>query len=354
MTSENESLKSQNKLMKRWKLKAGSTNLESLVMEEIEIPEPGPGQVRIKMKAASINYRDQIVLQGSFGILSADITPLSDGAGEIDTLGEGVTQWNIGDKVTTIYSPEEWKDGSPIPGLTFGLGAEGMDGVLAEYIVLSAGRIMLSPTNFSMIEASTLPCAALTAWTAINGDRPYKSRITKGDKVLALGTGGVSLFALLLAKASGAEVFGSSSSNEKIEKLKEIGVYNTTNYVENTSWGEAVFAESGGVDKIVNTVGGSAIEQSIKAIGFGGEIAFMGLFDFAEKAPDFVTLMTKGAAIRGTAVGSVSAHKDLVNFVNEYHIKPPIDKVFPFDKAIEAYKAATSRDLFGKVVIEIN
>tara|TARA_R110002020_G_scaffold441846_1_gene652891 strand:+ start:2264 stop:3313 length:1050 start_codon:yes stop_codon:yes gene_type:complete len=341
--------------MRRWVLKAGETTLDGLKIENVAIPEPGPGQVRIKMKAASINYRDQIVLQGMYGgAVSSDIIPLSDGAGIIDKLGENVTKWHEGDKVTSVYTPEEWADGPPIPGLDFGLGSEGHHGVLAEYIILNAERIALAPEKWTLIEAATIPCAALTAWTAVNGDRPYARPLTEKDKVLGLGTGGVSLFSLLFAKAAGAEVIGTSSQQEKLDKLSELGITNSVNYSEEEKWGEVIFDSYGGASKVINTVGGSAIDQTIAAVEFGGEIAFMGLFDYAEKAPNFVNLMMKGASIRGTAVGSTAAHLDLVDFINTHDFKPPIHKVFPFKEAVEAYKAATSKDLFGKIVIEID
>jgi NADPH:quinone reductase-like Zn-dependent oxidoreductase len=341
------------KTMNKWVIKAGATTLEDLYMTTVPVPQPGAGQVRVKMKAASINYRDHIVLTGAYGAITQDIIPLSDGAGVIDALGEGVTQWTIGDKVTTVYAAEEWIDGPPTPGLTFGLGAEGMDGVLAEYAILSAKRITSAPSNLSFIEASTLTCAGLTAWTALKGDRPYPKPVKLGDKVLALGTGGVSLFSLILAKAMGAEVTGTSSSEEKLNKLREIGAVDAINYVELENWGDAVFEKTGGVNKVINTVGGSAIDQSLAAVSYGGEIASMGMFDLGGKPLNFITLMMKGASIRGTAVGSHSAHKDLVEFIEQNDIKPPVDKVFSFANAKEAYQAATSRDLFGKVVIEI-
>jgi NADPH:quinone reductase-like Zn-dependent oxidoreductase len=230
-----------NTTMRKWVLKAGATSLQDLYMETVPIPTPGIGQVRVKIKAASINYRDQIVLTGMYGSLTTDIIPLSDGSGEIHALGEGVTAWKVGDRVTTVYAAEEWIDGPPTPGLTFGLGAEGMDGVLAEYVILSDKRVTYAPSNMSFIEASTLPCAGLTAWTALNGDRPYAKPVKKGNRVLTLGTGGVSLFALLLAKAMGAETIGTSSNEEKLQKLKDLGADQVINYVESENWGEIAF-----------------------------------------------------------------------------------------------------------------
>jgi NADPH:quinone reductase-like Zn-dependent oxidoreductase len=352
-TNDRAVLEPETKKMNKWVIKAGATTLEDLYMTTVPVPEPGIGQVRLKMKAASINYRDHIVLTGAYGSITGDIIPLSDGTGVIDALGEGVTQWNIGDKVTTVYAAEEWIDGPPTPGLTFGLGAEGMDGVLADYAILSAKRVTNAPSNLSFIEASTLPCAGLTAWTALKGDRPYAKPVRQGDKVLTLGTGGVALFSLILAKAMGAEVIGTSSNEEKLQKLKDLGAVDAINYVEINNWGGVVFDKTGGVDRVINAVGGSATDQSLAAVGYGGEIASMGMFDLEGKPLNYITLMMKGASVRGTAVGSHNAHRDLVQFIEWKNIKPPVDKVFSFANAKEAYQAATSRDLFGKVVIEI-
>ncbi len=339
--------------MRRWLLKAGATNLDSLVLEEAPIPTPGPGEVRVRVRAVSINYRDQLILTGQYGqALTHDVIPLSDGAGEIDALGAGVQAWQVGDKVTSVYAAG-WADGPPIPNLGFGLGSNDGNGMLAEYVLLKADRVMAAPKTLSLLEAATLPCAALTAWTALNGDRPYARRVGKGDKVLVLGTGGVSLFALLLAQAAGAEIIGTSSQNDKLERLRALGAADTVNYRDTPNWGEVVFARTGGVKRVVNSAGGSAMDQSIAAVGYGGEIAFMGLFDQAATVPPFLYLMMKGASIRGTAVGSAAAYADLLAAIDASGIKPPIDKVFPFEQAKEAYQAAVAPDLFGKIVIQV-
>lgn len=339
--------------MRRWLLKAGAANLDSLVLEEAPIPEPGPGEVRVKVHAASINYRDQLILTGQYGqTLTADVIPLSDGAGEIDAVGSGVQQWTVGDQVTSIYA-EGWADGPPIPGLTFGLGANGSDGMLAEYVLLKADRVIAAPQSLSLLEAATLPCAALTAWTALNGDRPYAKAVGAGDKVLVLGTGGVSLFALLLARAVGAEVIGTSSQSDKLDRVRALGAVDAVNYRDTPNWGEVVFERTGGVKRVVNSAGGSAMDQSIAAVGYGGEIAFMGLFDQAATPPPFLYLMMKGASVRGTAVGSAAAYADLIQAIDASGLKPPIDRVFPFEQAKEAFQAAVSPELFGKIVIKI-
>lgn len=356
MESRNESAAHlpQTGSMRRWILKAGAAGLDDLRLEDAPIPTPGRGQVRIRMNAASLNFRDQIILKGTYGSVSKDIIPLADGAGIIDALGSGVTKFKEGDKVMTIYSVEEWTDGPPVPEMSYGLGADGTDGVLPEYIVLNEGKVTAAPHSLSMIEAATLPCAGVTAWTALKGDRPYINPIKKGEKVLVLGTGGVSLFAMLLGRAMGADIIGTSGSDDKLQKFRDAGAIASVNYNTMDNWGDIIFERTGGANKVVNAVGGAAVEQSLAALAFGGEIATMGLHELGEKPFNYISLMSKGASIRGTAVGSAAAHRDLVAFIDEHHIKPPIDKVFPFEEAVEAYQAAVSRDLFGKIVIQIS
>lgn len=341
-------------MMRRWVLQAGTTNLDGLVLEEAPIPTPGPGQVRVKVHAASINYRDQLILTGQFGqAIEAATIPLSDGAGVVDAIGPDVTKWAVGDRVTTVYAFNDWVDGPPPPGLPFGLGAKGVDGVLAEHVLIASEQLAAAPATLSLLEAATLPCAALTAWTALKGDRPYTRPLGAGDNVLTLGTGGVSLFALLLARAMGANVIGTSSQNDKLTRLRALGAVEALNYRETPTWGEVVFARTGGVKRVVNTAGMSAMAQAIAAVGPGGEIAYMGLFDFVADSLPLVNLMAKGASIRGTAVGSANAHHDLVQFMDAHGIKPPIDRVFAFEQAKEAYQAALSPELFGKIVIQV-
>jgi len=342
--------------MRRWILKANATSLDGLVLEDAPLPEPGPGEVRVRVHAASLNYRDQIILTGQYGVkVTEDLIPLSDGAGAIDAVGPGVATWSVGDRVTSLYF-KNWRDGPPIPGMGFGLGSprDGEQGMLAEYVILAADRVAAAPKSLSFIEAATLPCAALTAWTALNGDRPYTRRIGQGDKVLALGTGGVSLFALLLARAAGAEVIGASSQDEKRERLRALGATDTVNYQTTPTWGEVVFGRTGGVDRVVNAAGGAAMDQSIAAVGYGGEVALMGLFTMADAPPNFVLLMTKGASIRGVAVGSAAAYADLVAAVDAASLKPPIDRTFGFEEAKDAYRAQISPHLFGKIVIDVS
>ncbi len=339
--------------MRRWILKAGAVNVDGLFLEEAPIPNPGPGEVRIRVHAVSLNYRDQIILTGKYGqTATEDLIPVSDGAGVIDAVGLGVDKWKVNDHVVGIYF-KDWPDGPPVPGMGFGLGSNGQSGMLAEYVILTADRVTAAPKTLSLAEASTLPCAALTAWTALNGDRPYCIQITQGDKVLVVGTGGVSLFGLLLARAAGADVIATSSQDDKLERVRKLGASDTINYKKTENWGEEAFGRTGGVQRVVNAAGGSAMDQSIAALAFGGEVAFMGLFDQATVPPNFLVLMMKAGSIRGTSVGSAAAFVDLIQYVDAKHIKPPIDQTFAFEQVKEAYHAQASPDTFGKIVIQV-
>ncbi len=339
--------------MKRWIVKTGATSLDGLVPEQTSMPEPGVGEVRIKVHAVSLNARDQLLLKGQYGIATGDFIAVSDGAGEIDALGSDVDGWSVGDKVTGLYF-NGWIDGPPPPGLGWGLGSDGEDGMLAEYVVLKADRVAPAPESLSFEQAACLPCAALTAWSALNGNRPYKSRIGQGDKVLVTGTGAVAQFALLFAKAAGADTAATTSRDDKFDKIRALGASTIVNYASDPAWGEAAAAAAGGFDRVVNAIGGAALDQSIAALAPGGEIAFMGLYEQAETAPNFPGLMSVGGSIQGVSVGSAMAYKDMVAFIDTNDIRPVIAQTFTMDEAREAYQTAASGKLFGKVVIKVS
>lgn len=339
--------------MQRWMMNAGVTDVEGLVLEEAPMVEPGPGEVRIRVRAVSINYRDQLVLmEGPFGRLEGrDLMPLSDVAGEIDALGEGVQGWALGDRVTNLHFME-WEDGpAPTGGTGLGLGALDEDGVLAEYVVLPTARVTRAPHNLDFSEAATLPVAGVTAWHSVFADHP----VSEGQKVLILGSGGVSLFSLQLAQAENAEVFAVVRRDEQGERLKEMGVSAFVNSTEIPEWGEKVFEFSdGGVQKAVDTVGAGTLNQSIGSLGGGGEVTFVGLFEMDGAPVDVMSLMGKAASLRGISVGSHRMHRDLVEAIEHHDIHPVIDSRFAFDDAQDAFRAQASRGIFGKIVIELS
>ncbi|MDO7925685.1 NAD(P)-dependent alcohol dehydrogenase [Pseudomonas sp. KFB-139] len=338
--------------MKRWMIAAGSTSLDGMVMQEVPRPEPGAGEVLVKVDSVSLNARDLLLLHGTFGVSPRDFVPVSDGAGEIVAVGAGVDEWVVGDKVTGILY-RAWIDGPPTQGQGWGLGSPDEDGMLAEYVVLRAERVAAAPKTLTLEEAACIPCAALTAWTALNGDRPYRNPVRKGDKVLATGTGTVALFSVLFAKAVGATVVVTTSRDSKSSRIRALGASDVINYKTHSNWGEVAFERFEGFQRVVNAGGAGELDQSIAALAPSGEIALMGLYTFASTPPDLVTLMMKAASIRGLSVGSAMAHKDMVDFIDTHGIKPPIAKVFAMSDAPAAYESAASGEPFGKVVIRV-
>lgn len=336
--------------MRRWILQAGATDLDGLVMQDVPLPEPGPGEVRVRVHAVSLNYRDQLVLKDATGRLrmpGRDLVPVSDGAGEIDAVGAGVDAWTVGDRVTSLYFKDRLQ-GPPHATMGFGLGSMDEDGMLAECVVLAAERVIRAPKSLSHAEAATLPCAGLTAWSALGGG----GLVGPGSKVLVLGTGGVSLFALVLARAVGAEVVATTSQDAKQERLAALGASHAVNYRDVPDWGRAVFDLTGGVDRVVNAAGTGSMNQSMAALRPGGEVAVTGLMTFGEPL-DPMLLMGKGVTVRGIAVGDAEGAKALSQAVNAHHVKPPINRTFSFEDAKDAYRAQSSPEVFGKIVINV-
>jgi NADPH:quinone reductase-like Zn-dependent oxidoreductase len=335
--------------MRRWILKAGATTTEGLVEDWIDRPEPGPGQVRVRIVAASLNYREHLVLGNAGGVWRADIdlVPVADGAGVIDAVGEGVEKWTAGDRVVTVYL-KGFNSWPPNADMGMGLASRDEQGVLAEYVILDAERVTRAPASLTLEQASTLPCAALTAWTALQQAHP----IADGDTVLTLGTGGVSLFAIGLAKALGARVYATSSRADVRDRLIALGVTETFDYKTDADWGKTVFAATGGIDKVVNTAGMGSMNQSLEAMAFGGDVAVVGLMTFGDVI-DPGPFLAKGATLRGIPVGSRDGLDEMITFIDAKGLKPIIHKTFEFGEARAAYAAQLSADLFGKIVIRV-
>lgn len=337
--------------MRQWLVPAGSTSLDHLRMVETAMPTPGPGEVLVRVRACSLNYRDQIIPLGFYmgGVVQQDTVPLSDGAGEIAALGQGVTSLAVGDRVAGTFF-QNWLDGPPNPGAGPALGAPPADGMLQEYVVLPAHGVVPLANSLDYAQAACLPCAGVTAWNALmEGPRP----LSAGESVLVLGTGGVSLLALQIAKAAGAQVIATSSSDEKLERVKALGADHVINYRTNPEWGEeAARLAGGGVDHVVEVGGSGTLKQSIAAVGFAGEIALIGVLTReGDTGPH--GLMFKGATLRGIFVGSKGMAQRLHSFVDAHAIKPVVDRRFGMDQALDAYRYQSSAGLFGKVVIEI-
>lgn len=337
--------------MRQWVIAAGSTSLDDLRLDETATPQPGPGQVLVRVRACSLNYRDQIIPLGFYmgGVVQQDTVPLSDGAGEIAAVGEGVSSLSVGDRVAGIFF-QDWMDGPPNPGMGAALGAPPAPGMLQDYVVLPEHGVVRLAETLDFKQAACLPCAGVTAWNALmEGPRPVKA----GDTVLVLGTGGVSLLALQIAKAAGAVVIATSSSDEKLDRVKALGADHVINYRTNPEWGaQAARLAGGGVDKVVEVGGAGTLRQSIAAVGFAGEVALIGVLT-REGDTNPHGLMFKGASLRGIFVGSKGMAQRLNAFIDAHGIKPVVDRTFGMENARDAYAYQSSAGLFGKVAITL-
>jgi NADPH:quinone reductase-like Zn-dependent oxidoreductase len=308
--------------------------------------------VLIRVRACSLNYRDQAIVSGNYfgGKVATDITPLSDGAGEVEAVGEGVTGFKPGDRVAGTFF-QNWTSGPPNPNAGPALGTYPASGMLSEYVVLSERGVVPIAASLSFEEAACLPCAGVTAWNALmEGPRA----VGPGRSVLVLGTGGVSLLALAIATAAGARVIATSSSDEKLERVRSLGADETMNYRNTPQWGaEAAKLAGGGVDHVVEVGGAGTLMQSMTAVGFNGEIALIGVLAREGDTNPHI-LMPKGASLRGIFVGSAEMAMKLNRAIDATAMKPVIGRAFAFDEARQAYEYQASPDLFGKVVIRVD
>lgn len=337
--------------MRAYRLSQGAASLDALQRVELDRPEPRRGEVLIRVRACSLNYRDQMIVQGRYfgGPIDQAITPLSDGAGTVEAIGEDVTRFAVGDRVAGIFF-QNWFDGPPNPAAGPALGAPPAKGMLAEYVTLPETGVVRIAETLSFEEAATLPCAGVTAWNALaEGPRCVRP----GSSVLVLGTGGVSLLALQIARAAGATVIATSSSDEKLERVRALGASQGVNYRSDANWGAtAARLAGGGVGHVIEVGGAGTLAQSMQAVGYAGEVALIGvLTQQGDTSPH--TLMMKGAWLRGVFVGSRAMAERLNAAVDAAGIKPVIDRVFPFEAAADAYRYQSSATLFGKVVISV-
>jgi NADPH:quinone reductase-like Zn-dependent oxidoreductase len=335
--------------MRAWLMPKGCDGFDKLYETDLPDPEPGPGEVLIAPKAWSINYRDFAVATGKYfgGPITEPSIPLSDGAGEVIAVGEGVNNVAVGDKVQGSFFLD-WMDGPQAMGRALGDGKS--PGMLAEKVVLPQQGVVKVASSLSYAEAACMPCAGVTAYNALfMGGRP----VGPGSRVLVLGSGGVSMIALQLAKAAGAEVIATSSSDEKLERVKALGADHLVNYKTTPEWGAHIAKNFGGATQVVEVGGVGTLQQSMNALAPEGEIALIGVLSDGEP-PHPRQLMRTGGSIRGIFVGSVRMAIDLNTMVDEHAIKPPIVATFGFDEATAAYAHAWGPDSFGKTVIALD
>lgn len=328
--------------------------IEAWKLVERPDPTPGPEQVIVRMRAASLNYRDLLMSRGEYGgPLKTDLIPLPDGAGEIVAVGAGVTRWKAGDRVCGAYFPT-WQ-GGPLRAEYFqqALGSGSVDGVLAQYVALPASGVVRTPSHLSDEEAATLPCAALTAWNALFAPA---ARPGPGASVLVQGTGGVSIFAAQLARAAGLRVIGTSSSAAKLERLRALGVDEVINYREQPEWQEEVLrlTRGEGVDQVIEVGGAGTLKRSLEAIKYGGTVSLIGLLTGFGGEINPLPVLFKGARLEGVIVGSVLSFEQMNRSIEELGLRPVVDEVFPLARAAEALAKMAASTHFGKIVVRID
>jgi NADPH:quinone reductase-like Zn-dependent oxidoreductase len=322
----------------------GSTGLDGLKRVERERPAAGAGQVLVRMRAASLNFRDLAIVAGKYfrGPLEHDTIPLSDGAGEVAAVGPGVTQLAVGDRVVATFT-----QGHPPAALGFPL-----DGCLTEYAVFGVDGVLKLPPHLTFEEAATLPCAGVTVWNALmHGPRSLKP----GETVLALGTGGVAIYALQIAKITGARAIITSSSDAKLERARALGADHCINYKTTPDWEKRVLelTDGQGADHVIDTGGVGTLPRSYVAVGTNGTVSVIGVMTRPEGDLSPYPLMTKGAMVRGIFVGGREHFEGLMKAVVVNELHPVVDKTFAFDAAPEAFKHLKAAQHFGKVVITI-
>lgn len=322
--------------------------LENIYIDERPDPVPGPGQVLVRVRASSLNYHDFAVAIGGIPTPDGRIL-MSDGAGDVLAIGDGVTHFKPGDKVISTFFPN-WQDGGATLAKLQGVPGDSADGFAAELVVTSQNALTKMPEGWSYAEAATLPCAALTAWRGM----VTEAKVKAGDWVLTQGTGGVSIFALQFAKAMGARVIATSSSNEKLERLKEMGADHVINYKETPEWGRKAKELTGGigVDEVVEIGGPGTMAQSIAASRIGGHISLIGVLTGVSGEVPTAMLFSSNITVSGITVGSRREQEDMIDAINAANFKPVIYKGFPLEELAKAFELQASQQHFGKIVVE--
>ena len=335
--------------MKRYVID-GTFTIDGLRLEEADTPRPGYGQVLVRIRAVSLNYRDLLMVCGNYSRnLNLPLVPLSDGAGEVVEVGEGVTRWRVGDRVIPIFF-QNWLAGGITPDVPPSALGGGCDGILREYALFGEEGLVSLPPHLSFEEGATLPCAGVSAWNCL-----YSGNLTCGDTVLVMGSGGVSVFALQLAGAAGARVIATSGSDAKAERLKGLGASDVINYRSEPAWEKRVLELTGakGVDMVVEVGGAATLAQSIKATRLGGHISLLGVLAGQRGEVNPLPAVMKAIRIHGIYVGSRAMFEAMNRVISLHAIHPVIDRVFPFSEVAQAFRHLESGAHVGKVVIAL-
>ena len=330
---------------------SAAAGLGSWTLAERPTPEPGRGQVLVRLRAVSLNYRDLLIAHGHypFAVNLDRLIPVSDGAGEVVALGEGVRRFRGGERVAGIFS-QSWLGGAQVADMWQTALGGAIDGVLSEFQVFDEAGLVTLPDALSFEEGATLPCAAVTAWNALYGLKP----LVAGQTVLTLGTGGVSIFAIQFARAAGARVIATSSSDAKLERARALGAHETINYRAHPDWEREVrrLTDGAGVDHVVEVGGTGTLPRSIASTKPGGHIGLIGLLAQGE-AIDPLAILGASCIVRGVAVGAREMFEDMNRVIALHGLKPVIDRSFAFEEAPAALAALAEASHVGKIVIRI-
>jgi NADPH:quinone reductase-like Zn-dependent oxidoreductase len=324
--------------------------IDELKLADRSEPVPGFGQVVVRVRAVSLNFRDLMVVKGQYNPkLKTPMVPCSDGAGEVAAVGEGVTRVKPGDRVCGIFM-QGWLSGEVNEAVARTAMGGAIEGTLAELVVLNQEGVVPIPDHLSFEEAATLPCAALTAWHAL----VTRGQVRAGDAVLTLGTGGVSTFALQFGVMSGARVIATSSSDDKLARTRAMGAWETINYKTTPDWEERVRKITGaGADHVVEVGGSGTLMKSLRAVRMGGTVSVIGALTGGAGEVSPVPILMKTIRVQGVFVGSREMFEAMNRAISSHRMKPVVDRVFPFDQAREAMHYMESGAHFGKVVIEV-
>lgn len=314
-------------------------------IERAEPGAPGPGEIKVRLHASSLNFHDYAVCIGMIPTVDGRI-PMSDGAGDVIAIGDGVSEFAVGDKVVSTFFPE-WIDGRPPESAFRAVPGDGVDGYAREIVIASQTSFTRAPKSYSHVEAATLTCAGVTAWRAL----VVEGQLKAGDIVLTQGTGGVSIFALQIAKAMGCTVVATSSSDEKLERLKALGADILINYKNEPKWGASARKLTGGVDHVVEIGGAGTMPEAISACRIGGHISVIGVLAGAAGPIPTVQIMARQLRVIGITVGSRRHQLDLVRAVEATGIRPVMDKTFPLEGIADAFRHQASGAHFGKIAL---
>jgi NADPH:quinone reductase-like Zn-dependent oxidoreductase len=335
--------------MKVYEIRDGF-GLDALRLADRPDPRPGRGEVLLKIKAAALNYRDLLVVKGVYNPkMNLPRIPVSDAVGEVAAAGEDVSRVKVGQRVAGLFMPK-WLEGELTDAKArIALGGS-IDGLLAEYAVMPEESVMPVPDFLTDEEAATLPCAAVTAWNGL----VTAGKVKPGDSVLVQGTGGVSLFALQFARLAGARIIATSSSPEKLAKVKALGASDGINYRETAEWGEQVrhLTAGRGVDHVIEVGGAGTLAQSLRAVRTGGHVALIGVLSgYGQFNP--LPILMKGVRISGIYVGSGEMFEAMNRAIALHQMRPVVDRVFPFAAAVDAFRYMESAAHFGKIVVRM-